>query len=191
MRASRNASGAEQVTPDTVLGVTRSDDLPEAGGGFLLAQVGAHAAARFAERLDEHDLTPPLVGILRLLRITPGQSQQALAERLGLLPSRVVAFVDELEERGLVRRERSRADRRINTLAITPAGTAALRTVRSVVRAHEKALFAGISAAERKTLTALLQRIADEQGLTRGVHPGYRALGSDRGPAGKRPSSDR
>lgn len=162
--------------------MTRSDDKagPGTAAPFLLAQVGAHAAMRFAERLAAHDLTPPLVGILRLLRVSPGRSQQALAEELGLLPSRMVAFVDDLEQRGLVRRERSRSDRRVNVLQLTPEGTATLRTVRSVVHAHEAALFGALDPAERGKLTELLQRVADEQGLTPGVHPGYRAMNEGR-----------
>jgi hypothetical protein len=35
-----------------------------ASPAFLLAQVGAHAAAKFAERLAALDLTPSLVGTL-------------------------------------------------------------------------------------------------------------------------------
>jgi DNA-binding MarR family transcriptional regulator len=155
---------------------------PGSGPAFLLAQLGAHAAERFAERLREHDLTPALVGILRLLKDMAGQSQQALAERLGMLPSRLVPLVDELEQRGLVRRERSRTDRRVNALQLTTEGTALLRTVTAVVRAHEASLLAAIDAGERATLTDLLTRISDQQGLTRGVHPGYREPVGERAP---------
>ena len=49
---------------------------------FLLAQLGAHAASQFAERLGVLDLTPPDAGILRLLRIAAGLSQQELAAKL-------------------------------------------------------------------------------------------------------------
>lgn len=156
-----------------------SEDRPDRGDGpaFLLAQLGAHAAARFAERLAEHDLTPPLVGILRLLRISAGESQQALAERLGLAPSRLVPLVDDLEARGLVRRERSRVDRRVNVLQLTAAGNEVLATVRTVVGAHEASVLAGIDPGEQATLTALLQRIAARQGLSPGIHPGYRTTG--------------
>ena len=49
---------------------------------FLLAQVGAHAATQFAERLGALHLSPPDAGILRLLRIAPGISQQELRQDL-------------------------------------------------------------------------------------------------------------
>src|SRR5919197_5357082 len=79
---------------------------------FLLAQVGAHAAMRFAERLAPLKLAPQPARILRLIGATAGQSKSALGERIGILPSRLVTLVDELEDRGLVERRDDPEDRR-------------------------------------------------------------------------------
>ena len=57
---------------------------------FLLAQVGAHAAANFAERLARLDLMPAHAGTLRVIHMNSGISQQALASMLRLPPSRLV-----------------------------------------------------------------------------------------------------
>jgi DNA-binding MarR family transcriptional regulator len=103
-------------------------------------------------------------------------SQQALAGLLGVLPSRVVALVDELEQRGLVQRTRSTGDRRTNVLELTPAGTSALRTLASVGKAHEAEICTGLSEKEHTQLAALLGRLAVSAGLTPGVHPGYRGI---------------
>jgi DNA-binding MarR family transcriptional regulator len=149
---------------------------PSDSAAFLLTQLGAHAAQRFAERIGEHGLTAPQTGILRLLANTPGISQQRLAEVLGMLPSRVVAFIDQLESDGLVERTRDGADRRRNSLALTDAGTAALRTIATAARTHDDEICAALSADERAMLGALLVRMAEQQGLTPGVHPGYRVL---------------
>ncbi len=149
----------------------------ERGAGsvaFLLAQVGAHAAARFAERLAPLGLAPQHAGVLRLLASEQGSSQRALAERLGTLPSRLVALVDELESRGLVERRDDPADRRSWALHLTPAGRATLSDVGRVAREHGAALCAGLDEGERRQLGQLLRRIADEQGLTPEVHPGFR-----------------
>jgi DNA-binding MarR family transcriptional regulator len=146
------------------------------GAAFLLAQLGAHAASRFGERIAAHDLTPPMAGILGLLSASPGTSQQELANRLGMLPSRLVAFVDDLEERGLVQRVRDDVDRRRNSLQLTDDGRAALATIAKIGREHEGSMTAALSDREREQLVKLLGRIADEQGLTRGVHPGYRSV---------------
>ncbi len=67
---------------------------------FLLAQLGAHAAGRFAERIAGLDLTPAQAGLLRLVARTPGRSQRELAGDLGMPPSRFVPFADKLEDAG-------------------------------------------------------------------------------------------
>ncbi|MDT4939389.1 MAG: hypothetical protein QOG80_3060 [Pseudonocardiales bacterium] len=150
---------------------------PPTGVAFLLAQLGAYAAQQFATALTDEDLTPPLAGILRMLWADSGLSQQQLAERLGTAPSRIVSYVDDLEARGWIARTRDTADRRVNALSLTKAGDAALGRLAVIGRAHEKRITAGLSVAEHKSLLTLLSRLADEHGLTPGVHPGYRLGG--------------
>jgi len=165
--------------------VTRPDDLPATdrasrpngpGAAFLLAQIGSHAAARFAERIASLDLTPPQTGLLRAVAAAPGQSQQALARHLGTPPSRLVALVDGLDERGLIERRRNPDDRRLHALHVTDAGHELLRRIGEVARDHDAAVCAALDEDERTTLTVLLARIAADHGLTPGVHPGYRRL---------------
>ncbi|OLT06910.1 MarR family transcriptional regulator [Pseudonocardia sp. CNS-004] len=146
------------------------------GSAFLLAAVGAHAAARFAARVSALDLTPPQVGLLGLIAASPGQSQQALAGVLGMPPSRLVGLVDALADRGLVERRRNRTDRRLYELHITEEGTEMLARIAKVGREHDDALCRSLDAAERETLRALLSRIAADQGLRPGIHPGYRSV---------------
>jgi DNA-binding MarR family transcriptional regulator len=147
---------------------------PTGGLAFLLAQVGAHAAGRFGERLEQIGLKPAHAGILRVIRQADGLSQQALGERLGMFPSRLVAVLDELEQYGLVERRDSPTDRRSYALYLTEAGRQALEQVGRVAREHQTALCAALDESERAQLAGFLRRIAAEQGLTPGVHPGYR-----------------
>jgi DNA-binding MarR family transcriptional regulator len=151
---------------------------PEHGPGaaFLLTQLGAHAARRFAERVAELDLTPPQAGLLRAVARGPGQSQQSLAAHLGTPPTRLVALVDGLEERGVLERRRNPGDRRLHAIHLTPDGEKLLREVGRVAAAHDAAVLAALDDDERAQLRALLVRVAGQQGLTEGVHPGYRAL---------------
>jgi DNA-binding MarR family transcriptional regulator len=147
---------------------------------FLLSQLGAHAAAQFTERLGVLDLTPAEAGILRLLRIEAGLSQQELATRLQIHPSRLVAFLDDLEKQGFVERRANPHDRRLYSLHLTKNGGEVLEKIGKVARDHQDALLSALSKEERDALAALLLKIADQQGLVRGVHPGYRRLGSTR-----------
>ena len=144
---------------------------------FLIAQVGAHAAAKFAERLAVLGLGPAHEGTLRIIQMRSGISQQALSSVLGILPSRLVVLIDELEERGLVERRNSPADRRVYALHLTRKGGEVYEAIGKVARAHDDAICTGLDTDERKTLASLLSRIAEAQGLTPGVHPGFSTLG--------------
>ncbi len=145
---------------------------PPSGVALLLAQLGGLAAAQFAARLAELDLTPPHAGVLRIVGQNPGLSQQAVAERLGAAPSRVVKLVDELAAKGLIERHRSASDRRNYELSIPKSAADRLGAVRRAVSQHDAALVAGLSQAEVKQLVALLAKVADSQGLTPGAAPG-------------------
>jgi DNA-binding MarR family transcriptional regulator len=151
-----------------------------AGVAFLVAQVGGLAAVRFAERLQPLGMDPPQAGLLRAISEAPGRSQQALSTQLGLLPSRLVTLVDELETEGLVERRRNPRDRRHHALHVTPLGQERLTALARQARAHGESLLAPLSDRERATLGRLLRKVADHHELTPGVHPGYRSLGRGR-----------
>jgi DNA-binding MarR family transcriptional regulator len=150
------------------------DDRSWGGAAFLLAQLGAHAAAAFAQRVADLDLTPAQAGLLRMLARNPGQSQQTYATRLGTPPSRFVTLVDTLEQRGLVERRRGEPDRRSYALHLTEDGQQLKRRLDAVGQAHEEDICAALTTVERATLRGLLTRMARQQQLTAGVHPGYR-----------------
>ncbi len=143
---------------------------------FLLAQIGGHAAAKFGERLAVLRLTPPDAGILRLLAISASMNQQELAGKLGIHPSSLVAILDELEHRGFIQRKTVTDDRRRYALHLTESGTKILAEIGQIARQHQDALCAALSREERATLAGLLHKIAEQQGLTPGVHPGYRRM---------------
>lgn len=144
---------------------------------FLLSQLGHRSASVFTDLIASIDLTPPHAGILRAIAAESGRSQQALSGQLGLLPSRVVAYVDELEERGYVERRRNPDDRRLHALYLTASGKKVMTKIGELGRQHDRLLTAGLDAQQRDTLHQLLATIAEHQGMTPHVHPGYRALG--------------
>jgi DNA-binding MarR family transcriptional regulator len=143
---------------------------------FLLAQLGAYAAERFGERAAALDFNRPQAGLLRLISREPGQSQQAIARRLGTPPSRLVALVDGLEQRGLIERRRNPGDRRNYALHLTAAGEQAMTDLSQVSLEHEQAISAPLTEAERAQLSKLLGKLASAHGLVPGIHPGYRNL---------------
>ncbi len=147
---------------------------PASGDGFayLLVQLGFHVAGTFAEQLAPLGLEPRHFGMLTRLAANEGRSQQAIGELMGLNPTRMVFLVDELEKRGLVERRRNPADRRSHALYLTGEGRARLREARQASARHADQLGASLTAEQRGQLTALLRRLADEQGITEGSLPG-------------------
>jgi DNA-binding MarR family transcriptional regulator len=144
---------------------TTSEARPDPGTASLLSQLGAHATARLAGRLAVLQLAPAHAGILRILAETPGMSQCTLARALGTLPSRMVAYVDELERKGLLERRPHESDRRNNALHLTKAGQAAYRSASRLAQEHQQSLLAGLSRQQRTQLAELLSLVANEQGL--------------------------
>ena len=139
--------------------------------GFLLAQLGTHAHRRFAERLAPLDLHPRHFGMLSHLAVSEGQSQQALSVALGIHRSATVALVDDLEHRGLAERRRDPVDRRAYTLYLTPAGRDLLTDLERIADERDVEMLSALDASERSQLISLLQRVAESQGLTAGLHP--------------------
>jgi DNA-binding MarR family transcriptional regulator len=132
---------------------------------FLLARLGSHATERFAQRVQALGLTPPQISMLQVIAAGPGQSQQSLARRLGVQPSRVVALIDGLERRDLVERTRNRSDRRLYAVTLTAAGREVMTAIAAIAAEHEQELCVGLSAADRRHLRDLLDRIAEHHAL--------------------------
>jgi DNA-binding MarR family transcriptional regulator len=139
---------------------------------FLLVQVGFDAARQFGERLAPLGLEQRHAGMLARLAASHGQSQQAIAQLIGVNATRMVFLVDELEGLGLVERRRNPGDRRSHALYLTDAGVAMLERVRAVTADHEARIVAGLTDAERRQLLGLLRNVAREQGLSTHGLPG-------------------
>lgn len=167
----RNSPHSDDAPDETNVTSVPGDRAPSTLA-FLLSQVGAHASKRFAERIGDVGLTPPLFRLLNLVDAAEGESQQAIGEAIRVPPSRMVALVDELEAMGLVERRPHPRDRRVRTLHLTPDGGRALARGRKVAGEHEEELAGSLSQSDRERLVALLQKLVSSEGIGPGVHPG-------------------
>lgn len=136
---------------------------PPSGAAFLLSHIGAQVSKRFAERLAVLDLTPAHVGVLRVVGQNPGLDQRELARRLGVVPSRVVALVDQLEDRGILQRERSTTDRRQYQLFIPDTARDQRRAIMKAVSDHDADVTGPLTQDEIATLVRLLTKLAATQ----------------------------
>jgi DNA-binding MarR family transcriptional regulator len=142
--------------------------------GFLISQLGFFSSKGFMEALEPVGIGPREFLLMRFVDASEGQSQQALAERLGVPPSRMVALVDHLEEAGFVERRPDPEDRRVRGLHLTRKGRGALERAGKIAIDYETQLCAGINREERELLIDLLQKLQSGQTVLGGVHPGMR-----------------
>ena len=106
------------------------------------------------------DVTPGQLAIMIFIRGNPGLTQQRLCTSLGIEKSTLAVTLHRLCERNLVRRERSTRDRRENALALTEHGAASLRSMLQHVSKHERRISRTLTRDERRTLIALLSKVA-------------------------------
>jgi DNA-binding MarR family transcriptional regulator len=120
--------------------------------GVLMTQV---AERRFEAQAVSFTQWIALMTLLRQEHMSATQLSAECAHDMGAL----TRVVDELERRGLVRRERSRRDRRAVEIAITPAGRRVAQSTKKVIVGLLNELVAPFSDAEITTLIGLLQRM--------------------------------
>jgi DNA-binding MarR family transcriptional regulator len=85
-----------------------------------------------------------------------------LAAQLDIVPRSATSVVDDLESAGLVARQPDPNDRRATLVALTPAGTEILTTLRQNRREVMVSQLSRLSPTEQSTLIRLLQRLADD-----------------------------
>ena len=152
---------------------------PSRSIGFTLSTLGFAVSAAFREKLAPLGLEPRDFALLRAIGGAEGASQQAVGAQLGIPPSRMVAFVDALEARGLVERRPQPADRRARALHLTAAGRALQRRAFAVAAAFEQELSSGLRGGEPERLRELLGRVGETLGLAPGVHAAHKHAPQD------------
>jgi DNA-binding MarR family transcriptional regulator len=130
--------------------------------GFLLKKLGFKMKERSIAAFEPTGFTPFHHGVLSLLDEGARKTQGEIADSLGYDRSQLVGILDELQERGLVERERDKDDRRRHLVRLTPAGKSCLGELRALSKGVEKDFFAPLSAEERQTLHEILGKLAAE-----------------------------
>jgi DNA-binding MarR family transcriptional regulator len=120
--------------------------------GFLLARLGLGFKAKALAKLDEAGFDGYDYSVLAILAEGARQAQATIAEALALDPSRLVALLDSLEERGLVERQRDPEDRRRHVVSITATGKRELQRLRATVKQLEEEFFAPLDPKAREAL---------------------------------------
>jgi DNA-binding MarR family transcriptional regulator len=131
--------------------------------GFIVNEVGRLYGRQFDQlSREELGLSRAQCRLLGQVAATEGgqaPTQAELAQHLDLTPMAVATLVARLEAAGWITRSPSATDRRANAIALRPRAEAALEKAMAVGDRVQDAALAGFSAAERKQLVALLQRV--------------------------------
>jgi len=163
--AERNPQSTEVVTP------------PFRSVAFMLSSLGYAVSRRFHQVLGPLELEPGEFALLRAVAASEGEPQNALAERLHISPSWMVAIVDDLENRGLLERKPHARDRRVRNLHLTPAGRKLLRQAERKAQQFDLQVTEALSETELRQLLDLLQRVAAGLDLQPGAHAALRERG--------------
>lgn len=108
--------------------------------------------------VDEHDLSFNQYLVLREVFDVPGITQRQLSTNIGIAAPTIVGMADVLVERGLLLRERSKADRRQTNLILTRAGRGVATSIVRRAAAINRAAYRDMTEREATSLRDLLMR---------------------------------
>ncbi|HEY2561240.1 MAG TPA: MarR family transcriptional regulator [Caldimonas sp.] len=129
--------------------------------GYLMKRVLMAITLEADRQLEPDGLTHIQWGPLFMLRSARASTVAELARELQTDAGAMTRLLDRLEAKGLCRRERSTADRRVVRIALTPEGEKAAARVPVVLSQIMNQILAGFTRDEWSTLKAMLQRMLE------------------------------
>jgi DNA-binding MarR family transcriptional regulator len=157
-RADRFEGLAKQVRPGAGDGKLAHSNLSHSIG-FLLRLASGVSQGRIGAKLEALDLRLSLYSVMLIIRENPGLKQQEVGRTLSIQQPNLVALINELSTRGLVRREVNAGDRRSYSLALTPQGEKLLLQADKLHNENEAKLSAAIAPLKLEEFEAALRRV--------------------------------
>lgn len=127
--------------------------------GYLMRRNVTYLAQQVERQMEPNGLTNAQWVPLFKLYMGKARTVAELARECELDAGAMTRLLDRLEAKGLCRRERSSADRRVVNMELTSAGRDAAREIPVVLCRVQNALLAGFTAEEWQTLKSLLRRL--------------------------------
>ena len=148
------SEGVRRPEVDVELGLMRESV------SFQLRHAAWAVHNAFARHFAPADAVPRQYSVLYLIGRNPGVSVKALAAAIGVDQSTLVPTLNICEERGWLRRDRGKPDRRLVALDLTAEGRLALEALQRQLAQHEAAVTEALSEDERRQLLTLLDKVA-------------------------------
>jgi len=159
--------------------------------GFLVRQLKMSLTRCVDSAMACHGLTDAQWGPLLLIARGRACTAAALAQALELDAGAMTRTLDRLQAKGLIRRTRSRDDRRVWTLELTPAGERAAAQVPAGLAHANNVHLAGFERREFEQLRAYLVRMIDNGRRERAAAETAAGTGTAAGPSRGRPGPER
>jgi DNA-binding MarR family transcriptional regulator len=129
--------------------------------GPLIGRVRSVMLSKLDAELQPFGMTGMQFAILKNVAEGAAETAADLCRLMHYDTGSMTRMVDRLEEKGLIRRERSKDDRRVVSLRITGPGRAVLPRLRDSVASVIQRMLTGFSAAEVSDLQVFLGRMIE------------------------------
>lgn len=126
--------------------------------GYLVRRLHQLSTAAFVSETQGCDLTPIQFSALLVIASNPGTDAARVSDVIAFDRTTVGEVLGRLEDKGLIRREPGREDRRRKILRITPAGEAVTARACAAIANVEQRIIGGLALDEQRTFLALLEK---------------------------------
>jgi len=140
----------------------RVDDFDAEGCiGYLMSRATASNRLQLERRFEGEDINFTQWRVLMCLRDGLANTCADVSRELAHDKGSMTRLIDQLEERGFLKRRRDQEDRRIVFLTLTPSGRAAVNRLVPKLVDYYNQLLTGFTQQEVKVLTQLLKKLRD------------------------------
>lgn len=147
-----SATVEDEIESDTLLPPGRSV-------GYLVRQTHRAFTRSLQARIAPEGVTIGMWYFLRVLWQEDGISQRELSQRVGMMEPTTASALNNMERRGLVRRLRNRADRRVVNVFLTERGRALEKRLLPLAAEVNRVALRALSSQELRSLYALLTKL--------------------------------
>jgi DNA-binding MarR family transcriptional regulator len=130
----------------------------------MLVPIGRRLMAMEQPILDAAGLSMWGYAVLLALGDEPVRTQAALAEMIGADKTRIIADLDELQDRAMITREPDPDDRRVRLVAITAKGRRTRDRAQAEIQKAEERLLSRLSRDDRAAFLRAAQALSEVAG---------------------------
>ena len=129
--------------------------------GYALRRAQVAVFRDFFAAFAAFEIRPAQYSILTVIEANPGLKQTQVCDALGIKRTNFVAMIDELERRGLVRRNAAPGDRRSHALMLTQSAKDLMPRLHATSAAHEQRLIRHLGAQAHSELIETMMALSD------------------------------